>query len=268
MEEAGTRELLSRMVDGSLDPPFSSLSDLPPALEGPQLLREEMLMVVGRSTRCEARMRSRCRSSSNRSSPCSGGVLPQGAHGGAGAGLGWSLNIAFGEQPHSAAPGGGAAGFAVTHLPAHGAGRGAGAHRRAFAPPIFLDLCVAWRRGPAFHGQSGAAGFSIVPGLARGWPCQGPPPAVTALHKTPPTGGVFHVGADSPGITSGTGDPACSPWWRGENLLRGCALPAAGTRSATGMPAIPSPSSCARVVGHQAQGLDLQGLCSISAQMV
>ncbi len=47
VEEAGTRELLSRMVDGSLDLAILITSDLPPALEGAQLLREEMLMVVG-----------------------------------------------------------------------------------------------------------------------------------------------------------------------------------------------------------------------------
>ena len=35
------------MVDGSLDLAILITSDLPPALEGAQLLREEMLMVVG-----------------------------------------------------------------------------------------------------------------------------------------------------------------------------------------------------------------------------
>lgn len=35
VEEAGTRELLSRMVDGSLDLAILITSDLPPALEGP-----------------------------------------------------------------------------------------------------------------------------------------------------------------------------------------------------------------------------------------
>ena len=34
VEEAGTRELLSRMVDGSLDLAILITSDLPPALEG------------------------------------------------------------------------------------------------------------------------------------------------------------------------------------------------------------------------------------------
>nr|WP_241519163.1 LysR family transcriptional regulator substrate-binding protein [Aeromonas salmonicida] len=47
VEEAGSRELLSRMVDGTLDLAILITSDLPPALEGAQLLREEMLMVVG-----------------------------------------------------------------------------------------------------------------------------------------------------------------------------------------------------------------------------
>lgn len=41
------------MVDGTLDLAILITSDLPPALEGAQLLREEMLMVVGKSIRCD-----------------------------------------------------------------------------------------------------------------------------------------------------------------------------------------------------------------------
>ena len=148
VEEAGTRELLSRMVDGSLDLAILITSDLPPGLEGAQLLREEMLMVVGEEHPLRgAGAVSLPQFFSQELAMFRRGFYHREHMEALAQGLGIEPNIGFESNLIPLLKAVVRQGFAVTTFLRMALEEETALCGIPFAPPIFLDLCVAWRRG-------------------------------------------------------------------------------------------------------------------------
>jgi LysR family transcriptional regulator, cyn operon transcriptional activator len=148
VEEAGTRELLSRMVAGELDLAILITSDLPPALEGGQLLREEMLMVVGQDHLLHGASRVTLAEYFQQELAVFRRGFYHREHMEALAqGLGIEPNIAFESNLIPLLKAVVRQGFAVSTFLRMVVEEDAELEGIAFEPPIYLDLCVAWRRG-------------------------------------------------------------------------------------------------------------------------
>ncbi len=148
VEEAGSRELLSRMVDGTLDLAILITSDLPPALEGAQLLREEMLMVVGEEHPLrQASAVSLTQFFDQELAMFRRGFYHREHMEALAQDLGCEPDIAFESNLIPLLKAVVKQGFAVTTFLRMVLDEEPSLTGISFAPPIFLDLCVAWRRG-------------------------------------------------------------------------------------------------------------------------
>ncbi|MEL3921814.1 LysR family transcriptional regulator [Aeromonas enteropelogenes] len=148
VEEAGTRELLSRMVDGTLDLAILITSDLPPAIEGAHLLTEEMLMVVGEEHPLHGAPGVTLEQFFQQELALFRRGFYHREHMEALAQtLGVEPNIAFESNLIPLLKAVVRQGFAVTTFLRMVLEEDADLGGVSFRPPIFLDLCVAWRRG-------------------------------------------------------------------------------------------------------------------------
>ncbi|ABO89843.1 LysR family transcriptional regulator [Aeromonas salmonicida subsp. salmonicida] len=148
VEAAGSRELLSRMVDGTLDLAILITSDLPPALEGAQLLREEMLMVVGEEHPLRyAQAVSLTQFFDQELAMFRRGFYHREHMEALAQELGCEPDIAFESNLIPLLKAVVKQGFAVTTFLRMVLDEEPSLTGISFAPPIFLDLCVAWRRG-------------------------------------------------------------------------------------------------------------------------
>lgn len=148
VEEAGSRELLSRMVDGTLDLAILITSDLPPALEGAQLLREEMLMVVGEEHPLRhAKAVSLTQFFDQELAMFRRGFYHREHMEALAQELGCEPDIAFESNLIPLLKAVVKQGFAVTTFLQMVLDEEPSLTGISFTPPIFLDLCVAWRRG-------------------------------------------------------------------------------------------------------------------------
>ncbi|HHQ4663244.1 LysR family transcriptional regulator [Aeromonas veronii] len=148
VEEAGTRELLSRMVDGSLDLAILITSDLPPAIEGAHLLSEEMLMVVGddHPLRGEPAV-TLSQFFAQELALFRRGFYHREHMEALAQSLGVEPDIAFESNLIPLLKAVVRQGFAVTTFLRMVLEEEPDLSGVPFAPPIYLDLCVAWRRG-------------------------------------------------------------------------------------------------------------------------
>ncbi|MGE6108654.1 LysR family transcriptional regulator [Aeromonas sobria] len=148
VEEAGTRELLSRMVAGELDLAILITSDLPPALEGGQLLREEMLMVVGEEHPLYGAKRVTLAEYFRQElAVFRRGFYHREHMETLAQGLGIEPSIAFESNLIPLLKAVVRQGFAVSTFLRMVVEEDKALAGIPFDPPIYLDLCVAWRRG-------------------------------------------------------------------------------------------------------------------------
>ena len=148
VEEAGTRELLSRMVDGTLDLAILITSDLPPAIEGAHLLSEEMLMVVGEDHPLRgADSVTLAQFFTQELALFRRGFYHREHMEALAQKLGVEPDIAFESNLIPLLKAVVRQGFAVTTFLRMVLEEEPDLCGVPFAPPIFLDLCVAWRRG-------------------------------------------------------------------------------------------------------------------------
>lgn len=148
VEEAGTRELLSRMVDGTLDLAILITSDLPPAIEGAHLLSEEMLMVVGEDHPLRgAASVTLAQFFTQELALFRRGFYHREHMEALAQKLGVEPDIAFESNLIPLLKAVVRQGFAVTTFLRMVLEEEPDLCGVPFAPPIFLDLCVAWRRG-------------------------------------------------------------------------------------------------------------------------
>jgi LysR family cyn operon transcriptional activator len=148
VEEAGTRELLSRMVDGTLDLAILITSDLPPAIEGAHLLSEEMLMVVGEDHPLRgAASVTLAQFFTQELALFRRGFYHREHMEALAQKLGVEPDIAFESNLIPLLKAVVRQGFAVTTFLRMVLEEEPDLCCVPFEPPIFLDLCVAWRRG-------------------------------------------------------------------------------------------------------------------------
>lgn len=147
VEEAGTRELLSRMSDGVLDLAILIASDLPEQVTGQRLVREEMVAVVGDEHPWQGRASiSLTEFFTEELALFRRGFYHREHMELLAAQAGMTPNIAFESNLIPLLKAVVRHGFGVTTLLRMAIEEDRDLFAVPFTPPIYLDLCIAWRK--------------------------------------------------------------------------------------------------------------------------